>query len=212
MTGILNNLLVAPAWLVYLTVGALVFAEDAIFVGFIIPGETAAVIGGVASATGNVDVRVMCLIVVVAAIVGDSVGFEVGRLFGPRLLRIKILAKHQHRLADAQALLARRGGAAVFLGRWTAFFRAVMPALAGLSQMPYGRFIRWNAIGGAAWGLTFVLLGHFAGHSYAQIEKTVGRTGAIVVAVIVVVGLIVWQIRKHRIEAVDEATDAIVAD
>src|SRR5690349_4514502 len=128
---ILDHILNAPAWTVYLTVGLLVFAEDALFVGFVLPGETAAVLGGVAASRGHVELVAMCAIVVAAAIIGDSVGYEVGRHFGPRILRVRILQRHQQRLSDSQAFLARRGGSAVFLGRFVAFFRAVMPALAG---------------------------------------------------------------------------------
>lgn len=200
MTGFLDHLLNAPAWIVYAVVGLLVFAEDALFVGFVLPGETAAVLGGVAASRGHVDVVVMCAVAVLAAIVGDSVGYEVGRRHGDRILGARLLTKHQKRLADAQELLARRGGAAVFLGRFVAFFRAVMPALAGSARMPYPKFLAYNAVGGICWGITFVLLGYFAGNSYARIEQLVGRGAAAVVAVIAVLLLIVWRIRRARSE------------
>src|SRR5258708_7544195 len=87
---ILDQILSAPAWAVYLVVGLLVFAEDALFVGFVLPGETAAVLGGVAASRGHVDVFAMCLIVVGAAIIGDSVGYAVGRHFGPRVLQVRL--------------------------------------------------------------------------------------------------------------------------
>ena len=112
---ILDQILNAPAWAVFLVVGLLVFAEDALFVGFVLPGETAAVLGGVAASRGHVEVFAMCVIVVAAAIVGDSVGYEVGRHFGTRILQVRPLRRHQNRLGDAQAFLARRGGSAVFL-------------------------------------------------------------------------------------------------
>ena len=200
MTHFLDQLLSAPAWVVYVGVGLLVFAEDALFVGFVLPGETAAVLGGVAASRGHVDVVAMCVIVVVAAIVGDSVGYEVGRHFGDRIIRSRPLVRHQNRLANTQDLLARRGGSAVFLGRFTAFLRAVMPALAGSARMPYRRFLAYNAAGGLVWGIAFVLLGFFAGNSYARIEQAVGRGVATVLALIVVVGLFVWWLRRERVE------------
>jgi len=76
------------------------------------------------------------------------VGYEIGKHVGERVLRWKPLQKRKAGLDSARDLLARRGGAAVFLGRYVAFFRAVMPALAGTSRMPYLRFLRWNALGG----------------------------------------------------------------
>ena len=200
MTSFIERILdIAPIW-IYLIVALLVFVEDAIFVGFVVPGETAAVLGGVAASQGKVEIVAIAAVVVIAAIVGDSCGFEIGKYFGPRLLDMKILAKRRKKLDEAQDFLARRGGAAVFLGRFVAFFRAVMPALAGMSRMPYPKFIAWNAIGGLVWGAGFVLLGFVAGNSWETVASTVGRTAAFVVVGVLIVGLIVWQVRKHRAE------------
>ncbi|WP_040810925.1 DedA family protein [Nocardia concava] len=205
MNSLLHRILdIAPIW-VYLIVTLLVFAEDAIFVGFVIPGETAAVLGGVAASQGHVVLGVMIVLVVAAAIIGDSVGYEVGKHVGPRLLQAEMLDRHRGRLDKAQDYLARRGGWAVFLGRFTAFFRAMMPALAGTSRMPYRRFLIFNAAGGIVWGTTFVVLGYVAGQSYERVAKAVGRDIAIAVAVIVVLGLIVWKIRESRREKAFEA-------
>ena len=198
MTGLVDHLLnVAPLY-VFLTVGLLVFVEDALFVGFVVPGETAAVVGGVYASRGEASVVWMCVVVVVAAIVGDSVGYEVGKKFGPRLLAMKMLDKRRDKLAGAQDFLARRGGAAVFLGRFVAFFRAVMPALVGMSKMPYRRFLPWNAVGGLVWGTAFVLLGFFAGNSYQAVASKVGTGLAIGVTVVVVLAIVVWRVRRER--------------
>lgn len=198
MSGLLDSLFNLNAVLVYAIVGAVVFAEDALFFGFVIPGETAAVIGGVDASRGNVSLAVMAVIVVTAAIVGDTVGYEVGRVVGPHLLENRLLRRHAERLGDAQDFLRRRGGAAVFLGRFFAFFRAVMPALAGTARMPYPTFLAYNAAGGLVWGVGFVVLGYLAGNSYQTVESAVGRGTAVVAVVIVVVGLAVWQVRRHR--------------
>lgn len=198
MTSVMERLLsVAPIW-VFLIVFLLVFLEDAIFVGFVIPGETAAVIGGVAASQDHVNVAYMCAVVVAAAVIGDSVGFEIGKHFGPRLLALKMLDKRRAKLDQARDLLARKGGSAVFLGRFVAFFRAVMPALAGMSRMPYPKFLTFNAIGGLVWGIGFVMLGFVAGNSYEKIAKTVGTSATLIVVAVVIVGVIVWRMRAHR--------------
>lgn len=187
-----------PVWL-YVVCGALVFAEDAIFVGFALPGETAAVLAGVATAIGQADLAVAIVVVVGAAIVGDTVGYEIGKhVFGPRVLETRLLAKHRDRLEGANEFLRKRGGGAVFLGRFTAFLRAMMPALAGSARMPYRRFVTWNALGGVIWGTSFVLLGHLAGASYAKIQAQAGRDVAIGLAAIVVLLLVYWRVRRHR--------------
>ena len=198
MSSIIERILDVPAVWVFVVVGAIVFAEDALFVGFVLPGETAAIIGGVDASRGHVSLFAMMAVVVAAAIIGDSVGYEVGKHGGPRIMQMSILDKHRDRLTRGQDMLARRGGIAVFLGRFTAFFRAVMPALAGLSRMPYRRFVTFNALGGLGWGVGCVLLGFLAGNSYEAVAKTAGRVSALVVAAIVLLGVVVWQIRKRR--------------
>jgi membrane-associated protein len=198
VTGIVDHILQAPTWVVLSLVGSVVFAEDAVFVGFVLPGETAAILGGVAASRGHVSVVAVAAVVVAAAIIGDSVGYEIGRQVGVRVLRLKIFDKRRERLDAAQDLLARRGGSAVFLGRWVAFFRAVMPALAGTARMPYLKFLAYNAAGGIVWGIGVVLVGYFAGESYTKVEQYVGRGAALVVAGIAVIGIIVWRVHKHR--------------
>src|ERR1700712_896235 len=103
----MESVLTAPPVLIYLVIAALVFAEDAFFVGFVIPGETAAVLGGVAAARGTVELTLMLLVVVLAAVIGDSVGYEVGRSMGPRILRARMLDRHRARIDAARELLAR---------------------------------------------------------------------------------------------------------
>jgi membrane protein DedA with SNARE-associated domain len=183
---------------VYALVGLLVFLEDSVFVGFVVPGETAAVLGGVAAARGHVELAVMAGVVVLSAVAGDSVGYEVGRRVGPRVLEARLLRRHQVRLDDARQFLVRRGGRAVFLGRFVAFFRAVMPALAGTARMRYPRFLAFNAAGGLVWGTAFVLLGFLAGSSYAAVERLVGRAVALSLAAVVVTALVVYRWRRHR--------------
>lgn len=198
MTGILDVLLNLDATLVYAIVGLLVFAEDALFIGFVLPGETAAVLGGVDASRGHVQFPAMIAVVVGAAIVGDTVGYEVGRHAGARLLRTRPLTRHQHRLQTARAFLARRGGSAVFLGRSVAFFRAVTPALAGTARMPYPRFLAFNAAGGLVWGVGAVTIGYLAGNSYQTVEKTAGRTAALTALSIAILALLAHTIRRRR--------------
>lgn len=198
MGSFIDSILSAPAWSVYGIVGLVVFAEDALFVGFVLPGETAAILGGVAASRGHVPLAGIMAVVIAAAIIGDSVGYEVGRRFGTRLLALGIFDKRRENLAAAQGFLVRRGGTAVFLGRWVAFFRAVMPALAGTARMPYRRFLVFNAAGGVSWGVTVVLIGYVAGASYAKIEKAFGRDAAFAVLAIVLVALLAWHLQRRR--------------
>jgi membrane-associated protein len=200
LTQFVDGILNVPPVLAYVVVACLVFAEDALFIGFILPGETAAVLGGVVASRGNVQLWLMMVLVVLAAVVGDSVGYEVGKHLGPRFLDLPVLRKRRRKLDEAQDFLRRRGGAAVFLGRFVAFFRAVMPALAGTARMPYLRFLAFNVAGGIVWGTGFVLLGFLAGNSYETVAKAAGRDIAVVVVLLVVIALVAWRVRKARSE------------
>jgi membrane protein DedA with SNARE-associated domain len=201
VSGFVDSILSVDPVLALVLVGLLVFAEDALFVGFVIPGETAAVLGGVVASRGHVELWVVMVLVVLAAIVGDTVGYEVGKHIGPRLLNMKVLERRRGRLDKAQEFLRNRGGSAVFLGRFTAFFRAVMPALAGTSRMHYPRFLFFNAAGGLVWGTGFVLLGFLTGNSYDAVARTAGRDLTALVVGVAVIGLIIWRVRKARREA-----------
>jgi len=202
-----STLLSVPAVWVYVLVGALVFVEDALFVGFVVPGETAAVLAGVDASRGHVDLLAATAVVVVAAVAGDSVGYEVGRHLGTRLLERPFLARRRGRLDTAREFLAHRGGSAVLLGRGVAFLRAVVPALAGTARMPYRRFLPWNALGGLLWGVATVLVGYLAGNSYAAVAHRVGQGSAFAVAAVAVVALVVWRVRRRHSDPREAGSD-----
>lgn len=183
----------------YLLVGGLAFAEAALLVGFVLPGETAVLLGGVLAFQHQVTLPLIAAVAVVAAISGDSVGYEVGRHFGTRLLKTRLFAKHQQGLEKGQQALRDNGGRAVFLARFTAFLRAVMPGLAGTARMPYRRFLAFNAAGGLVWALGFTLLGYAAGASYRRIETIAGNVSFIILAVVVLAAIFLM-IRHRRRE------------
>lgn len=193
---LLQPLLSLHGWEAYLLVGVLVAAEASIMLGFVFPGETAAIIGGVLASKGGVSVAGMTACVVLCAIAGDSIGYWVGDKWGDRLLKIGPLKKRQRGIDVALDQLRRRGATAVFLGRFTAFLRAVIPGLAGLSRMRYRIFLPANAVGGICWGVLFVLLGYFVGE---RVEKATGIASDILLGLIVV-GIVVLIVRHRRRE------------
>lgn len=207
MSGLVQQLLTVPASVAYVVIAALVFGEAAVFIGFVLPGETVVLLGGVLASTGRISLSVLLVVVVLSAVLGDSAGYEVGRHLGPRVLALRLLRKHRTRIDNAQAFLRERGGWAVFLGRSTAFLRAVMPGLAGVSRMPYPRFLVFNAAGGLVWGVGVVLLGYFAGSSYARVEQLLGRSSALLAALVVVAGLGYWRRHRSRRDSASQDTD-----
>ena len=197
-----------PGGLVYGLVALLVFGEAALFIGFVLPGETSVIVAGVVASRGHVNIEVLIGLVILSAIVGDSVGYEVGRRYGDRLLRLPVIRQRQAALHRALAGLAERGPLYVFLGRFTAFLRAVMPGLAGLSGMRYRRFLVANALGGIAWGTAYSLLGYYAGGALATIETYSTWVGAVLLVVIIGGYLAIHVLRRRRDLAIEATWEA----
>lgn len=197
MHTITNWLSSLSGTVIYAVVAGLVFFEDALFFGFVLPGETAAILGGVLAAQGKVSVLWLSTVVVVAAIAGDSVGYQIGRRFGPAILRSRFLRRHAKRVHAGQDMLRRWGPGSVFLGRFVAVLRAMVPALVGMSRMSYRRFLLFNALGAVVWGVGCVVLGYVAGAAYSRVERLVGRDLSLALAGIAIVAVIGWRIRRH---------------
>jgi membrane-associated protein len=185
-------------WVAYLVIAALVFGETAVFVGFVLPGEIAAVLGGVLASRGHLSLPLVIVIVVAAAIIGPFIGYEIGRRMGDRLFNARPLRRVQGGVHRTKAVLSNRGGIAVLLGRFVAVLRALMPAAAGAAQVRYRTFTLYNVLGGLIWGVGYVLLGYLAGSAYAAVEREVGAGLAIAVGAIVLAAVAVWLYRRHR--------------
>jgi membrane protein DedA with SNARE-associated domain len=186
-------------WL-YVIAGALCFGEAAILVGLVLPGETALLVAGVFAQHGTLNLGVMIVVAVACAIAGDSVGYEFGRHFGPRLRRSRLGSfVGERRWAMVDGFILRHGGKAVLFGRLTALFRALVPSMAGMSGMPYRTFIIWNAAGGLIWAPGCVLLGYAFSTSLNAVGKALTWAPLAILAVVAVVYLLL-HIRKRRRE------------
>ncbi len=177
-------------WLAYGVVGLLVFGETAFFLGFVLPGETAVVLGGVLASRGHIQLWLLILVVVVTAVTGPLVGYEIGRRMGDRIFAGRLMARIPGGVDRARTVLRERGGLGVLVGRFVAILRALMPAAAGAAQVPYRTFVAYNLIGGVIWGAGYSLLGYLAGSAYTVIERRVGAGLAIAVAALVVAALV----------------------
>jgi membrane protein DedA with SNARE-associated domain/membrane-associated phospholipid phosphatase len=188
----------------YFLVGALAAAEASAFVGLFIPGEAAMLLGGVLVSQGRASLGWMLLAGCVGAIVGDSIGFEIGRHFGPRMERSRLGRRvGEYRWERARAYVRRRGGRAIFFGRFVGVLRALVPAVAGTAGIRYWTFLAFNVAGGMIWAIAFILLGVAAGGSYRIVEAWAGRASlvlAAIIAVAVLIGLIARWIQGHQHE------------
>lgn len=192
MAGIMEALAHLPAPLVCGAVFLLALLETAAFAGLAVPGETAVVIGGVVASHGRVPVAAMAAAAVLGAMAGDSLGFYFGRRLGTKVLDGRVGKMLGRERVDSTMARIKSGGIkAVVLGRFVGVLRAVMPFAAGASGMSYARFLVASAIGGAAWGTGFTLVGYLAGSSWKKVERYVGRASTVLAVGIVTVVVLV---------------------
>jgi membrane-associated protein len=173
------------AW-AYLLVPGLAFLETGAFVGLLVPGETAVMVGGVVAERGDVALLGLIALVWMAAVAGDLVSFLIGRRFGrPFLERYgPRLGIGEAQLSSAERFFTRFGGRAVVFGRFVSVLRALTPFIAGASGFPLRSFVAYSVAGTLAWATTYTLIGYLFAESFAA----AGTTLTTVLLALVVVG------------------------
>ena len=164
------------------------------------PGETALVLAAVLASQGKLQIWLVILIGVSSAIIGDNLGYFLGRRFGREVLEAPgPFQKRRRRMITAgDRFFDKHGPKAVFLARWIALVRFAAAWLAGINEMRFGEFFLWNALGGITWGVTVGLVGYYAGNAAATAITTFGIYAAVGLAVLVVVGFAAVTLRERR--------------
>ena len=167
--------------------------------GVWVPGETALIAAGVLASNGRLSIAAVIAVAAVGAILGDNVGYWIGRRYGRRILR-------RFRWLDAllpraERFFRRHGGKAVFLARFVAGVRVTGAWMAGISRMSWWRFLVWNAAGGIAWAAAVGLVAYYLGRAAADLIARYGLIGAGVVAVLAIAGGVTLHVWRQRMEA-----------
>jgi undecaprenyl-diphosphatase len=170
----------------------IVGSETGTVLGLVVPGEITLLIVGFLSYLGTLHLAVALPVMVLGALIGDSLGYLAGRRVGPRLRNTRLGRRvGDQRWEKADALLLRHGGRAVFLARFIAFARTLVPRLAGMSGLRYADFLRWNAVGVTCVAGGTVLVGYAAGRSYETVTAVFGQASSAVLAFVLLVIAIV---------------------
>jgi membrane protein DedA with SNARE-associated domain len=193
---LLLALIKIPSNLGYLALAGLVGMES---MGIPVPGETALITAGVLAHKGQFNIVLVIVVAASAAIVGDNIGYLIGRRGGRRLLLAKgPLERHRKRILEqGEPFFQKHGPKAVFLGRWFAGLRIAAAWLAGISKMHWPVFLFWNAAGGIAWATSVGLISYLLGPTAEKIFRDLGIFGGGAV-VVLVAAFFIWRHFRNR--------------
>ena len=179
----------------YVLLALLVGGESA---GIPLPGETALITGSILASQGKLWLPLVIAVAAAAAIVGDNIGYELGRHGARRLLTRpgRFEDRRQAFLVRGQAFFDRHGGKTVFLGRWLPFLRITAAWLAGANHMPWPRFFAWNALGGISWAISVGVFGYLAGEIAVRILHDATYVVLALIA-LALVGLAAWYVYRR---------------
>lgn len=155
-----------------LIISAIIFAESGLLVGFFLPGDTLLFGAGLAASQGKFSLIWLIVSVVLAAIIGDNVGYSIGRRAGPRIFKKEdgILFRQEY-LQKSEEFYEKHGGKTIILARFTPIVRTFAPVVAGAGKMPREKFMFYNIIGGILWGGGMSLLSYTIGGRIPHLDK-----------------------------------------
>lgn len=188
-----------------LAIGGTVFAESGLLIGFFLPGDTLLFGAGILAAQGVFSLPLLIFVVITAAILGDNVGYSIGRRTGKRLLDKKesILFKPE-RVELAEKFYQQHGGKTIILARFVPVVRTFAPMVAGMSKMPREKFMIYNITGGILWGGGVTLAGYYLGKQLPWLENFI--TPVILVIIFGSVGVALFHLLKEK-----ETRDLVIA-
>lgn len=194
----LTNLVGQNAWLIYLVMFLVIFAETGLVVFPFLPGDSILFIAGTIAAASGVNVHLLALTLVVAAVAGDSVNYAAGHYIGPKVFeRPDSRWLRKEHLLQTQRFYDKYGGFTIIIGRFVPIVRTFAPFLAGVAQMSYSRFLAYNLVGGFAWICSML----YAGYLFGNIPWVKSNLSLIVVGIVFVsflpLALRLW--REHRL-------------
>jgi membrane-associated protein len=194
-----------------LLAGLGIMLETSVLVGLVVPGDSIVIVASTA-VDGTVEYLALALTVIVGALIGESIGFALGRWFGPHIERSRVGRRiGEHNWHRARRYLARRGGPAVFISRFLPVLHSLVPLTVGMSDMSYRRFMAWTTPACIIWSFAYVSVGSAAAGGYRSLSDDLHWAGYLFVGVIALFLVLVWAAKKvlMRLEARHMADDAV---
>jgi membrane-associated protein len=179
-----------------LLAGLGIMLETSVLIGLVVPGDTIVLVASTA-VDGAGEYLALTFTVIAGALIGESIGFGLGRWFGPHIQRSRLGRRiGEDNWAKAQRYLDRRGGPAVFISRFLPVLHSLIPVTVGMSTMRYRRFIAWTVPACVIWAFAYVTVGSLAAGSYRELSRELHWAGYLFVAAIAVFLLAVWGAKK----------------
>lgn len=191
----LRDLPALVQWAGYVGLTLIIFAETGLLVGFFLPGDSLLVTAGLLAADPAFGLNLWLLgsILTIAAIVGDTVGYNVGKAAGPRIFtRENSLLFHRDHLLKAQVFYEKHGGKTIIIARFMPIVRTFAPVVAGVGRMRYASFLAYNVIGGVLWIWSMLLTGYILARTVPGVAKHVEKVILVVVFLSILPGIIAW--------------------
>ena len=185
-------------WGGYLVLVAIVFTETGLLVGFFLPGDSLLITAGLVAAAGGLNIWWINVLLIVAAVTGDSVGYAIGARIGPRLFtREKSLLFNPAHVERTRRFYARHGAKTIVIARFVPIIRTFAPVVAGVGTMEYRRFLVYNIAGGVGWVTSMTWAGYLLGRAIPNIGEYV-HVVVIIVIVLSVIPIVVEIVRERR--------------
>jgi membrane-associated protein len=198
MGQLIEGLLSLSGWAALAFLFLLPALEAPAFLGLVLPGELALLLGGVLASQDHIPLVAALAVGVAGALAGDTAGYWIGRHWGSRLLTSRLGRRvGPARLHTAEGLLLRGGGWPLVVGRCTAGARVVLPGLAGMLGLRYRTFALWTGVAATVWAAAHVLLGYAAGAGWRQVHQLTGRVGIALAGAVLVTLAVAWLLRRR---------------
>jgi membrane-associated protein len=187
-------------WGGYVLLFGIVFTETGLLIGFFLPGDSLLITAGVVAAAGGLNIWLIDVLLIVAAVTGDSVGYAIGARLGPRLFaRPKSLLFNPRHIERTRAFYARHGSKTIVIARFVPIIRTFAPVVAGVGQMEYHRFLLYNVAGGVGWVISMTWAGYLLGRVIPNISDYVHIVVVVVIVLSVIpIGVEILRERRRR--------------
>ena len=185
-------------WGGYVVLTAVVFTETGLLLGFFLPGDSLLITAGLVAATGGLNIWWLNVLLIAAAVVGDSVGYAIGARIGPRLFtREKSLLFNPRHVERTRMFYERHGAKTIVIARFVPIVRTFAPVVAGVGAMQYRRFLAFNVVGGVGWVVSMTWAGYLLGHVVPDINRHI-HIVVVIVIVLSVIPIAIEVLRARR--------------